>query len=199
MTVPTDLGEGLHTLQRHDDPLNPIGDLDRYRIEGLPSGLLEIGELRDLLAVEPNLPSEAPCAERRRLPVVFDEAQIVTRGVDPQRKERTEVAFLWITGIRFEDHLELVVVLPAVRILAKPTIGRAKGRLDIGDIPRLRAENAQEGRRIHRARAHFSMVRLPDQTALVGPELLQSQDRGLEGRRVHSLGAPKMSHAGSGA
>ena len=47
--------------------------------------LLEVGELRDLLAVEEHLPADPPGAEGRRLPVVLLEAHVVGRGIDAER------------------------------------------------------------------------------------------------------------------
>ena len=53
-----------------------------------PRDLLEVGELRDLHAVAPALPAEPPGAERRALPVVLDEADVVQLRVDADRVER---------------------------------------------------------------------------------------------------------------
>jgi len=44
-------------LQVHDDPLQPVGDLHAHRVQTDPARLLEVGELRDLLAVQPDLPA----------------------------------------------------------------------------------------------------------------------------------------------
>ena len=53
-----------------------------------PPDLLEIRELRDLEAVEEDLPADAPRAERRRFPVVLLEAHVVLPGVDAAGLER---------------------------------------------------------------------------------------------------------------
>ena len=60
--------------------LEPVGQLGRDRREVDAAGLLEVGELRDLHAVEQHLPADAPRAERRRLPVVLLEADVVLRA-----------------------------------------------------------------------------------------------------------------------
>ena len=51
--------------------------------------LLEIGELRHLHAVAPHLPAEAPGAERRALPVVLDEADVVQLRVEADARRGT--------------------------------------------------------------------------------------------------------------
>ena len=52
--------EVRHALERHHDPLDAVGQLDGDGVEILPAHLLEVGELRDLHAVEPDLPAQAP-------------------------------------------------------------------------------------------------------------------------------------------
>jgi hypothetical protein len=60
-----DLLEVPDSLERHEDALHAVGDLHRHRVQGEAAGLLEIGELGDLQAVEPDLPAQAPGAESR--------------------------------------------------------------------------------------------------------------------------------------
>ncbi len=84
-------------------------------------------------------------------------------------------------GIGLEDDLELVVHLQAVGVLAVAPIIRADGGFDVGDFPRLGAEDAQEGGRVHGAGADLGVVGLPDEAAFFGPEILQFKDDGLEG------------------
>ena len=93
--------------------------------------------------------------------------------VDPERLERAEVEVEHVVGRRLEDHLVLEVVLEAERVLAVAAVGRADHRLDVGRLPRLRAEAAQERRRIQRARAELGVVRLHDHAAVVGPVALE--------------------------
>ena len=68
--------------QIHRETLQPVGQFDRDRIAFDAADLLEIGELRHLHAVAPDLPAEAPGAERRAFPVVLHEADVVARGID---------------------------------------------------------------------------------------------------------------------
>jgi hypothetical protein len=120
------------------------------------------------------------------VPVVFHEADVVLARVEADRGQRLQVDLLRVAGIRLEDDLVLVVLLKAVGVLGVAAVVRADGGLDIRHVPGLGAEHAQEGGGVHGARAHLAIVRLPDDGAAAGPELLQSQDHGLEGGlRLH--------------
>jgi hypothetical protein len=74
--------------------------------------------------------------------------------------------------------------LHSVGILAITTIIRADGRLHISHIPGLRSQNAQGSGRVKRASTNLLVVRLPDEAAMISPEVLQGEDDGLkvEGR-----------------
>jgi hypothetical protein len=78
---PLQLVHIVDVLQVHRDPLEPVGQLAAYRFAVDAATLLEVGELADLEPIEPHLPTEAPCAERRRLPVVLDETDVVVARV----------------------------------------------------------------------------------------------------------------------
>ena len=170
------------------NPLQPIRDFDRNRVEQLAARLLEVGELRDLLAVEPDFPAEAPRPERRRLPLILDEADVVAGRVDADRQQRLQVDLLRIPRIGFKDHLKLVVLLQTVGILAVAGVIWPDGRFDVGYAPRFRPEDTQEGGRVHRARPDLGVVGLPDQAAPFGPEMLQGQDDGLHRPAAFHLG-----------
>ena len=77
--VVVEIVDVLDALDVHRQALEPVGQLGRDRIAFDAADLLEIGELRHLHAVEPDLPAEAPGAERRALPIVLDEADVVHR------------------------------------------------------------------------------------------------------------------------
>ena len=64
--------------------------------------LLEVGELGDLQAVEPDLPAEAPRADGGLLPVVLDEADVVGCEVDAQRLQAAEVLLLRVARLGLE-------------------------------------------------------------------------------------------------
>ena len=122
---PLEVVHAVDALQHHRDPLEAVGQLGGDRRQLDAAGLLEVGELRDLQAVEHHLPADAPRAERRRLPVVLLEPDVVLPRVDAARLEALEVQLLHFVGRRLEDHLELVVLEQAVRVLAEPAVGRA--------------------------------------------------------------------------
>ena len=104
-------------------------------------------------------------------------------SIDPDRPQRVEVHVLHVVGRRLQDHLVLVVLLEAVRVLGVAAVVRPDGRLDVGAPPRLRAEHAKQGGRIRRARADLGVVRLDDDAPLLLPEGLKGRDHPLEGRR----------------
>src|SRR5207249_7622422 len=64
--------------------------------------------------------------------------------------------------------------------ISEPSVGGAPGRLDVGDVPGLRAEHAQERSGIHRARAHFQVVSLHQRAAALGPVRLQREEEPLD-------------------
>src|SRR5437660_2605765 len=179
----------VDALQVHGDALEPVGELRGHRPALVSPGLLEVGELRHLHPVAPDFPAEPPGPQRGRLPVVFDEAQIVVVGGDADRAQRAEVLLLDVLGAGLEDHLVLVVLVEAVGILAEAAVrGPARG-LDVGDVPGLGPEHAQEGRRIHRPRAHLQVVPLHQRAAAVGPIGLQGEEEALE-----ILGSARVRH-----
>ena len=107
-----------------------------------------------------HLPADAPRAERRRLPVVFLEADVVLARVDAAGLEAFEVQLLHVVGRRLEDHLELVVLEQPVRVLAEAAVGGPPRRLHVGHVPMRRAEHAQKRLRVHGAGADLDVERL---------------------------------------
>ena len=81
---PYDVIDAIDALQVHSNALDAIGDLASHRVAFQPPNLLEIGELGDLHAVQPDFPAQPPSAEGGRFPVVFHEANIVDRHIDTQ-------------------------------------------------------------------------------------------------------------------
>ena len=102
----------------------------------------------------------------------------------PKAFEAVEVKFLNVQGGRLHDDLELVVVLEAVGVFTVAAVGGASGRLDVGHLPGLRPEDAQEGGGVEGACAHFDVVGLLDHAALVRPEFLQRHNQFLKGHMV---------------
>src|SRR5262249_58045692 len=88
----------IDALQVHGDAFQTVGDLTRYRAAVQAADLLEVGELGDLHAVQPHFPAEAPGAERRRLPVVLDEAHVVLLKLEAEVAQRLEIHVLDVGG-----------------------------------------------------------------------------------------------------
>ena len=177
---PRQIPGGFDVVQADQDALQPVGDLDRHRVKRHAAHLLEVSELRDLLPVEPDLPAKPPGRDGGLFPVVLHKADIVLARVDADRFERVEIDLLRVTGIRLEDHLELVMLLEAVGVLAVAPVVRADGRLDVRHVPRLGTEDAQKGGGVHRPGADLGVIGLPDDSAAVRPELLEGEDDLLE-------------------
>ena len=85
--VEVEVVDVLDALDVHGEPLEAVGQLARDRPAVEAADLLEVGELRHLHAVAPDLPAQAPGAQRRALPVVLDEADVVQQRVDAERVE----------------------------------------------------------------------------------------------------------------
>ena len=177
---PDEVVDAVHALQVHRQALEAVGDLDGDGVEVEAAQLLEVGELGGLHAVDPDLPALAPGAERGALPVVLDEAHVVLGEVDAEGLERAQVHVLDVGRRRLDDHLVLVVVAEAVRVLAVAPVGGAHGRLDVGGAPGTGVEAAQERRGVEGAGADLGVVRLHDDAALPLPEGLQAADDLLE-------------------
>jgi hypothetical protein len=177
---PEDVVDAVLLLRVHRQPLEAVRDLDGNRVQVDAAHLLEVGELRDLHAVEPDLPAEPPGAERGALPVVLDETDVVPFRVDADGLQRGEVRLLDVGGRRLDQDLVLVIMLESVRVLAVAAVGGPAGRLDVGRGPGLGPETAEERRGVERARAFFDVVRLPQEAALFRPEFFQRHDHFLE-------------------
>src|SRR5688572_3271295 len=178
--APLQVEHVVDLLQEHRDALEAIGDLAGNRCEIHSAHLLEVRELRDLHAVEHHLPADAPRAERRRLPVVLLEADVVQARIDAARLEAFEVELLYLVRRRFEDHLILVMLEQAVRVLSKASIIGAPRRLHVGHAPRLGAEDAEQRLGMGCARADLEVERLLQQTPVRGPVRRQLEDEVLK-------------------
>ena len=132
----------LHVLQVHGDAFHAVGELPGNGPAVDAADLLKIRELADLLSVEPNLPPQTPRTERGRLPVVFEEAQVVGQRIGAEGAQRLEIEILDVDRRRFEDDLKLVKLLRAVGILAVSSVGRTSGRFDERGVPGFGAESA---------------------------------------------------------
>ncbi len=170
--VEVQIEHAIDALDIHGEAFQSIGDLARHRIAIEAADLLEIGELRHLHAVAPHLPAETPGPERRALPIILDEADVVLERVEAYGRERAQIKLLEIRRARLHDDLILIVVLHPVGVLAVPAILRPARGLHIGGVPHLRPERAQRCRRMEGAGAHLHVVGLQDDATLRCPILV---------------------------
>ena len=185
--VEVEIEHAVDALHIHGEALKPVGQLARDGIAVEAADLLEIGELRHLHAVEPDLPAEPPGAERRALPVVLDEADVVLQGIDADGDR----------GCRDRGpggRAATASGSPGTGSSAGAGSGsRRSGRPWAGGKAAHRrrarawAQASAAWWRDERSRPHLHVVRLEDDAALIGPEALELEDQVLEGRRPLSV------------
>ena len=173
---PDEVIDAIDVLQIHGDALQAVGELAHHRLAFQPACLLEVGELRDFHAVHPYFPAQPPGAEGRRFPVVLDETHIVHCRVNADGAHGFQIQILKTRRRRLHDDLKLVVALQAVGVVAVTAVSGAARRLHVGGIPRLRADGTQESGGMECPRAHFHIIGLQDDTALLRPEALQGEN-----------------------
>ena len=93
-TAPHDVEHAVDALDVHRQTLEAVGDFHGNGAALEAADLLEVGELGHFHAVDPDLPTKAPCAQRRAFPVVFDEAHVVLIGVDADGAQAAEIELL---------------------------------------------------------------------------------------------------------
>ena len=86
--------DGFGVVEGDEDAFEAVGDLDRDGVERHAAHLLEVGELRDLLPVEPDLPTQTPGGDGGLFPVVLHKADVVLARVNAEGFERLEIEFL---------------------------------------------------------------------------------------------------------
>ena len=109
-------------------------------------------------------------------PVVLFELDIVLAQVDADGFQAAQILLDDVVGRRLQDHLQLLVLVEAIGILAVAAVGGTAAGLHIGDAVRLRAEHAQEGFGAHGAGADLDIVGLLDDAAALRPVLFQLED-----------------------
>ena len=181
--APHQIVDRVDALSVHGDTLQAIGDLDGHGVDLDTAHLLEVRELRDLHAVEPDLPAKAPGAQRRALPVVLDKTDVMVVGVQANGSKRPQVKLLSINRRGLNEHLELIVVLHAVRVLAVAAVGGTAAGLRIAGAPFGGTERAQRGRGMEGTGTDLGVIGLHNDAALLAPVLLEAQDDVLEGKR----------------
>ena len=180
---PLEIEDAVDALQHHRDALEAVGQLRRDRRQLHAARLLEVRELRNLLAVEHHLPADAPRAERRRLPVVFLEPDVVLPRIDAARFQALEIHLLHIVRRRLENDLKLMVLEQAVRVLAEAAVGRTPRRLHVRDVPVPGPEHAEKRLRMHRAGADLDVERLLQRAPARCPEFGQLENEVLKRQR----------------
>ena len=181
--APHQVVDRVDALGVHGDAFQAIGDLDRNGVDLDTAHLLEVRKLRDFHAVEPDLPAKAPGAERRALPVVLDKADVMVVGVQTDSGKRPQVKLLGVDRRGLDEHLELIVVLHAVGVLAVAAVGGTAARLRIAGAPLGGTERAQRGRGMEGTGTDLGVIGLHNDAALLAPVLLEAQDDVLEGKR----------------
>ena len=181
--APHQIVDRVDALGVHGDTLQAIGNLDGHGVDLDTAHLLEVRKLRDLHAVEPDLPAKAPGAQGRALPVVLDKTDVMVVGVQANGSKRPQVKLLSINRRGLNEHLELIVVLHAVRVLAVAAVGGTAAGLRIAGAPFGGTERAQRGRGMEGTGTDLGVIGLHNDAALLAPVLLEAQDDVLEGKR----------------
>ena len=181
--APHQIVDRVDALGIHGDTLQAIGDLDGHGVDLDTAHLLEVRKLRDLHTVEPDLPAKAPGAQGRALPVVLDKANVMVVGVQANGGKRPQVELLCVDRRGLDEHLELIVVLHAVRVLAVAAVGGTAAGLRIAGAPLGGTERAQRGRGMEGTGTDLGVIGLHNDAALLAPVLLEAQDDVLEGKR----------------
>ncbi len=181
---PRDVVNAVHVLEKCGNALEAVGQFSGDGIEVNAAALLEIRELRDFQAIEHDLPSNAPSAERGRLPVVFFELDVVLAQVDADGGQRRKIEVLHVGGRRLEDDLKLHVLEEAIGIFSVAAVSRTPRGLHVADAIGLGAKHAEKRFGRHGAGADFDVVGLLQHATVVCPEILQAKDEFLKGQRI---------------
>jgi hypothetical protein len=189
---PHEIVDAVLALQVQREPLEPIRDFAEHRLALESADFLEISELRDFHAIEPHFPSEPPRAERRRLPVVLDETDIVLLEIDAQRFERAQVQALDVGRRGLEYDLILVIVLQAIGIFAVAAVFRPARGLHVSGMPGLGAYRTQERRGVERTGTDLHVVRLQQRAAEAVPVLVEVQYDLLKGEHDAPACKPRI-------
>ena len=104
-------------------------------------------------------------------------------GVQADSGKRPQVKLLGVGRRRLDEHLELIVVLHAVGVLAVAAVGRTAARLSVAGAPLGGTERAQRGRGVEGTGTDLGVIGLHNDAALLAPVLLEAQDDVLEGKR----------------
>ena len=105
---------------------------------------------------------------------------VVDQRINTQCAQRCQVHVLDVVRRRFDDDLELIVVLQPERVVAEATVRGPAAWLHIGRAPGLGPDRTQESRRMKCSGPHRHIVGLQQYAAPVGPVPLECQNKILE-------------------
>ena len=174
----------FHALDVHGQTFQAVRDFYSHRFDVQAAHLLEVRELGDFHAIQPDFPAHAPGPQGRGFPVIFYETDIVFFRVNAQFPQAFQVQLLDVGRGRFHDDLELVMLEQSVRVVTVTAVRRTTGRFYVAHVPGFRPQYPQECGRVHGAGAFFNVVGLSHDAFLLGPVCLQVQDDRL---KIHFL------------
>ena len=155
------------------------------RIEVHAAALLEVGELRDLQAIEHHLPADAPRSQRRRFPIVFFELDVMLpQGQSPARPSDSRYSSCTFSGGGFRITCSCMCLNNRFGFSPyRPSAGRRDG-CTYATLYGFGPKHSQKRLRRHRARADLNVVRLLKNAPSFSPKALQLEDQFLKRRRI---------------
>jgi len=111
------------------------------------------------------------------------------QGIDAEALQGVQVDLLDVLRRRFHDHLVLVVVLQPVGVFSVAAVGGTPRGLDVGHVPRFRAQRTQKGGRIEGAGPDLDVVGLLNHAALFRPVVVERKNQFLKGHGASSRGS----------
>jgi DNA repair protein RecO len=76
---------------KNGNPFDPVGEFNTYRFTVKSSTLLEIGELSDLHAIQPDLPAQTPGTYVRGFPIILHKSNIMRPQIKTQMRKTVQV------------------------------------------------------------------------------------------------------------
>ncbi len=101
--------------------------------------------------------------------------------IDADRFQALHVELNHVFRRRLQNHLQLHVLVEPVGVVAIAPVRRATAGLDVNDVVRVRAQDAEERLGTHRAGADLHIERLLHNAALLGPIPFELQNDVLVG------------------
>ena len=102
----------------------------------------------------------------------------------PIAPQAAQVKLLDVVRRGLHEHLELVIELGSVGVLAVAAVGGTAAALHVARTPRVGTQGTKRSGRGIRSRTHLVIVGLQHNATEVGPVALQGQDDVLEAERI---------------